>query len=162
MKTQKILAPFISIASLPGLMHSWPPVRGQEQVKRQSIIKTTGWISTAIIAFLLLLFGGQSIYAQSETPKWELGAQFSILRHNGSGYSYTFFPVGPDQADVGIGGRITYNATKYLSLEGEVSFFPRALPTAQNRRQGVFGVKAGKTLRESRILRQDQARLYAL
>lgn len=106
-----------------------------------------------VIVTLALLLQDATARAQSNTPKLELGAHFSALRlseHEG--------------ADVGVGGRATYNFNDYLALEGEFNFFPRELrrvlrdcnieqttclkaptiPVFTDRRiQGLFGVKAG-------------------
>src|SRR5262249_7726212 len=104
------------------------------------------YVSVAIVFLFLLTFGDRNIYAQAETPKLEAGVQLSVLRHNGSAYSFAFLDPqrGPNRTDVGGGGRIAYNITSNVSFEGEVNFFPRELPTSQSRTQGLFGVKAGR------------------
>ena len=104
------------------------------------------FVSAAIAGLFLLSFSGRKIYAQAEISKLEAGVQISVLRHNGSAYSFAFLDPqsGPDLTDVGVGGRIAYYVTRNVSFEVEVNFFPRELPTSQSRTQGLFGMKAGR------------------
>ncbi|HEU0176913.1 MAG TPA: outer membrane beta-barrel protein [Blastocatellia bacterium] len=96
-------------------------------------------------AALLLMVPAQNAQAQSrsETPKVEFGAQYTVLRINGFG------PV--DATDNGVGGRLTFNISDNLGVEGVVNFFPQgrinfANPSSildSDRMQGLFGVKYG-------------------
>jgi hypothetical protein len=97
-----------------------------------------------ITAAALLIVPAQNAQAQSrsETPKVEVGAQYTVLRINGFGAA--------DATDSGVGGRLTFNITKGFGVEGVVNFFPQGrinfatLSTALgNRMQGLFGVKYG-------------------
>jgi len=98
-----------------------------------------------ITAAALLIVPAQNAQAQSrsETPKVEVGAQYTVLRINGFGAA--------DATDSGVGGRLTFNITKGFGVEGVVNFFPQGrinfatLSTAldSNRMQGLFGVKYG-------------------
>lgn len=118
------------------------------------------FFSFAAIAIMLSLsILSQNAYAQSETPKIEVGAQYSLLRlglrkapniqppgANGS----SVLALDSRVTDSGFGGRVTFNFTDYLSVEGEINFFPEervnyAEPFYINSRrtQGLFGVKAG-------------------
>src|SRR5215510_5207707 len=90
---------------------------------------------------LLLMVPAQNAQAQSETPRVEIGLQYSRL-------SLHDF----DATDHGVGTRLTMNITDGLAVEGEVNFFPRgrdnlAAPTGfsgvSQRTQGLFGVKYG-------------------
>src|SRR5438552_18549843 len=85
---------------------------------------------------LLLSCVGQCALAQSDTPKFELGAQYALLRLDSF-----------DTADSGVGGRFTYNATRYLACEGEInvlSLSPANRPSFGGRKtEGRFGLKAG-------------------
>jgi hypothetical protein len=90
-------------------------------------------------AVLLLIVTAQDARAQSETPKVELGAQYTVLRLRDF-----------DTTDSGVGGRITYNITDGFGIEGEMNFFPErrinfaTLSSGNSRRtQGLFGVKTG-------------------
>ena len=69
-----------------------------------------------------------------ETPKYEIGANFSIIRI-------------PDlyKTDVGVGARTGYNLNKWVALEAEVNSFPQFEGRFFGGRkvQGLFGVKAG-------------------
>jgi hypothetical protein len=79
--------------------------------------------------------------SQSETPKVEIGAHYTLLRISGFG--------GSDATDNGVGGRITFNINDKVGIEGEYNFFPEGrlnfanLSTVldSNRTQGLFGVK---------------------
>ncbi len=81
-------------------------------------------------------------FAQSETPKFELGAQFSLLDNNRI--------FGREQTEPGFGGRFGYNAHKNFAVEAEINFFPRGsgffadIWGGGRIIQGLFGVKAGK------------------
>jgi len=90
-------------------------------------------------AALLLIVTAQDAQAQSETPKVELGAQYTLLRLRDF-----------DTTDSGVGGRVTYNITDGFGIEGEMNFFPErrvnfaTLSSGNSRRsQGLFGVKTG-------------------
>jgi hypothetical protein len=104
-----------------------------------------GYFFAPILMLPLLSFGSRKICAQAEAPRFESGVQFSILRHNGSAYTFAFLDpqLGPERTDVGVGERVGYNVTRYISLEYESNFFPRDLPSSRSRTQEMFGVKAG-------------------
>lgn len=82
---------------------------------------------------LLMLVVHESVSAQSEERKIEVGAQVSGLAGGGFG----------DPDGVGGGGRLTFNLTKSLALEGELNYFPAAGFNNVRRLQGQFGVKSG-------------------
>lgn len=103
---------------------------------------------------LWVLIPAQNSFAQSDVPKLELGAQYTLLRLKSQQplNNPILNLIDPNfvASDSGIGGRITYNLTNYLSAEGEINFFPKernnfAEPFYINSRriQGLFGVKAG-------------------
>ncbi|HSF14544.1 MAG TPA: outer membrane beta-barrel protein [Vicinamibacteria bacterium] len=52
-----------------------------------------------------------------------------------------------DATDLGIGGRIGYQATPLLGVEGELSFYPQDIPDrvtiTSSRIEGLFGIKVG-------------------
>ncbi len=107
-----------------------------------------------IAAALLLSLPTQNARAQSETPKLEVGAQYTLLRLRSLQpvNSPILELIDPDfvVSDSGFGGRLTYNLTDNFGVEGEVNFFPKertnfAEPFYLNSRrtQGLFGVKAG-------------------
>ena len=82
------------------------------------------------------------VFAQPETPKFELGAQFSLWNAN---------RVSGHQVEPGFGGRFGYNVHKNLAVEAEINFFPRGSGLFGSNffdggriTQGLFGVKAGK------------------
>jgi Outer membrane protein beta-barrel domain len=94
-------------------------------------------------AALLLMVSAQNAQAQSrsrsETPKVEVGVQYSLLRFTDA-----------DVTDSGVGGRVTLNTSDNFSLETEFNFFPQErvnfanLSSLNSRRmQGLFGAKYG-------------------
>jgi Outer membrane protein beta-barrel domain len=102
-------------------------------------------------AALLLMVPAQNAQAQSETPKVEIGAQYTLLRFRDF-----------DVTDNGVGGRVTLNLTDNFGVEGELNFFPQkrtnslttsALFVDSARTQGLFGVKTG--------LRSEKAGIFA-
>ncbi len=103
-------------------------------------MKTKTILAAALVMLSLLLIN-QRASAQTETPRYEVGAQFTSLTKPGFGQSRT---------DPGFGGRFTYNITDYLAVEAETNFFPEKstfnVPAENEGRavEGLFGVKAGK------------------
>jgi hypothetical protein len=106
------------------------------------------------VAALLILIPVPNALAQSETPKVEIGAHYTLLRLKSRSplNNPVFEIVDPDYVatDHGFGGRLTFNLTDQVSLEGELNYFPEeranfAEPLYINSRrlQGLFGVKAG-------------------
>jgi hypothetical protein len=91
-------------------------------------------------AALLLTVTAQNAQAQSsETPKMEIGVQYTFLRFRDFGIN-----------DNGVGTRVTYNLADTISIEGEYNYFPKSQPnlatltaTDSHRSQGLFGVKYG-------------------
>jgi Outer membrane protein beta-barrel domain len=96
-------------------------------------------------AALLLMVPTQNAQAQSqsETPKVEIGAHYTLLRFRDF-----------DITDSGVGGRVTFNLTDNFGVEGELNVFPQKrtndsplttfpLFVDSSRTQGLFGVKTG-------------------
>lgn len=114
-------------------------------------------------ALLCLLVNIRDTLAQSDTPKFEVGAQFSTIRLGdfdpGNELIRQRFPniVPPrriDRAEPGLGGRFTFNLTGMVALEAEANFFPRDENPATGFSGGrkteyLFGPKIG--LRSKRI-----------
>ncbi|MDT5061204.1 MAG: hypothetical protein QOH63_1663 [Acidobacteriota bacterium] len=90
---------------------------------------------------LFLIIINQAQAQTNEPPKFEVGAQFSLL---------SIERVSGRTAEPGIGGRFTYNATDNVALEAELNFFPRDHNGANTNQEGgritegLFGLKAGK------------------
>jgi hypothetical protein len=87
------------------------------------------------------LIPAQNAQAQSrsETPKVEVGVQYSLLRFTDA-----------DVTDSGVGGRVTYNLSDNFGIETEFNFFPQERLNFANfssidsqRMQGLFGAKYG-------------------
>jgi len=92
-------------------------------------------------AALLLMVPAQNAQAQTETPKVEIGAQYTLLRFRDF-----------DITDNGVGGRVTFNLSDNIGVEGELNYFPQkrsndltisSLFIDSTRTQGLFGVKTG-------------------
>ena len=84
---------------------------------------------TFCVLLLLTLVPHESVSAQSEEPKIEVGVQFSV--------------AGTRTTHIGGGGRLTFNLTRNLALEGELNYFPSAGFDNVRLLQGQFGVKSG-------------------
>jgi len=91
---------------------------------------------TFCVFLLFTLIPHEFVIAQSEEQKVEVGAQFSVLGR-GTG------PFFDRATSIGGGGRLTFNLTRYLALEGELNYFPGAGFNDVRRFQGQFGVKSG-------------------
>ncbi|HXG67046.1 MAG TPA: outer membrane beta-barrel protein [Blastocatellia bacterium] len=103
------------------------------------------------VASLFFIHSGREAQAQSETPKFEVGAQFSVIRFENFDVSDELFrrelgfpPLQGSVMDPGFGGRFTYNVNNHLGLEAEMNFFPRGDLFDDGRQtQGLFGPKIG-------------------
>jgi hypothetical protein len=100
--------------------------------KRLFSMLTTG---AALLTLMSVLAQAQSRY--NDTPKFEIGGQFTVQRLSDI----------VDDTNVGGGGRLTYNFTQNIAVEGEMNFFPQDYVlggvTVTNSYQGLFGIKAG-------------------
>ena len=98
---------------------------------------------------MLVFLSTLSVFAQSETPKFEVGAQFSVIR-------FTDLDLDFAVTEPGFGGRFTYNINSHLAAEAEVNFFPKERRVEKSiigfggevlqgghKIQGLFGIKAG-------------------
>jgi hypothetical protein len=81
---------------------------------------------------LLTLVLHESVIAQQEEPKFEVGAHFSVIGKRVGGAT-----------SIGGGGRLTFNLTRHLALEGESNYFPSVGSNDVRRFQGQFGLKGG-------------------
>lgn len=94
------------------------------------------------LSLAAVLFAAVASFAQErDAPRVEVGAQFTSLSQTQPNFTGT-------ENLPGFGGRLSYNLSDHVAVEGEVNFLP-AEPfqsTAAGGRvlQGQFGVKAGK------------------
>ncbi|HEY0097813.1 MAG TPA: outer membrane beta-barrel protein [Pyrinomonadaceae bacterium] len=95
----------------------------------------------AAVAVLLCLFfaSGATLAQTIETPRFEVGAQFSSLT----------LANRPSDTKPGFGGRFTVNLNDNVAVEAETNFYPTestfpSEETGGRAVQGLFGVKAGK------------------
>lgn len=89
--------------------------------------------SCLIIITLFSTFSSLNIYAQSDLGKVEVGGLVTTVNLNDS--------VGENP--VGFGGRFTYNVTKNVAVDSEVSYFPQNPSGNFGQTIAVVGVKAG-------------------
>ncbi|HMJ25804.1 MAG TPA: hypothetical protein VK475_08245 [Pyrinomonadaceae bacterium] len=110
-----------------------------------------------VLCILTLLLVSSTVTAQREVPRFEIGAQFSLLSLQrpreivGNGQDPCCDRVVPGngkRTEPGVGGRFTYNLTSSLAFEAEGNLFPKnetdgSMPGGRMF-QGQFGIKAGK------------------
>lgn len=90
-----------------------------------------------IVAVALVFCSVPGARAQSNPPRLEVGAHFSVIHINDFGRRRT---------EPGLGGRFTYNATDNIALESEFNFFPRSHTNEGGfgrKVEGLFGPKIG-------------------
>ncbi len=106
-------------------------------------------LRAACVAAMFLFLHHNPAVAQSETPKFEVGAQFSLVRFGDLDLDHGI-------TEPGFGGRFTYNINSHLAVEAEMNFFPRERRVEKQifgfggevlqggrKTQGLFGIKAG-------------------
>jgi hypothetical protein len=116
-------------------------------------MKNKLFVFTGVI--ILLSLNSRQANAQSDTPRLEVGAQYTQLDLSGipgQNTSSGFFSfVGPGSQH-GFGGRLVVNLTSILCLESELNFFPNGeyiRPLEEGEAlQALFGVKAGKRFKK--------------
>jgi hypothetical protein len=84
---------------------------------------------------VFLTLGSVEARAQSGEPKGEVGGQVSIIRFRDL-----------SSTDVGVGGWVSYDVSRYFSLDATVNVFPQDKmdPFASGRKaEGLFGIKTG-------------------
>jgi hypothetical protein len=81
---------------------------------------------TPMIAALILFACAGEVCAQEETPRFEIGAQFTTLTIKEVQGLQTIDGILPpgSRTEPGVGGRFTYNVNDYIAAEAEVNFFP--------------------------------------
>lgn len=99
------------------------------------------------IAACALMFTAPLAQAQSDVPRFEIGAQYSLLNFN------TFACcTKAHRKESGGGGRFTLNFNKYISAEAQLDYFPNSdverigtidVPLRGSKTLIVVGVKAG-------------------
>jgi hypothetical protein len=123
-------------------------------------MKRPSFLLTTATSLLLLVTGGA--YAQhGDTPRFEVGAQFTLLTLSRPRPLFDCcIIVSGNEFDpikkYGFGARFAYHLTNSIALEAESNFFPErgtglfdqihAVPAGKVF-QGQFGVKAGKSFK---------------
>lgn len=104
---------------------------------------------TAVAAGVVLvsMMVGRTAFAQTDTPSFEVGGQIGVLRLSDS-----------PNTNVGVGGRVAINLTRWLGVESEYQFVPTdefnetfispdgreaGIRYERRRSTALFGVKAG-------------------
>jgi outer membrane protein with beta-barrel domain len=88
------------------------------------------------VFLLFLLTSHEFVIAQSDERKIEVGVQLSAS-------GAVTGPLFGNVTSVGGGGRVTFDLTKALAIEGELNYFPSSGFDNVRRFQGQFGVKSG-------------------
>ena len=91
---------------------------------------------SGIIVVCLLVLGCQKVHAQSDTPRFEVGAQFTVLH-------LKEFEFVPGRNRYGLGGRFSYNITDNVAVEAEGNYFHKGSGFDRRVTQGLFGAKVG-------------------
>lgn len=101
-----------------------------------------------LLTACVLTFCSSAAQAQSDTPRLEIGGQYSFLNFDTfAGYSER------RRRESGIGARFTFNFNEYIAAEAQLDYFPHtdqeqigpiSVPLWGNKTRTVFGVKAGK------------------
>lgn len=115
---------------------------------------------TIVAVLASLFFSSNEVLAQGDTPRFEVGGQFSLLSRNRPSSQFDdsfvfddfeeFFPRRVNKP--GFGARFTYNMTNNIAFEAEGNFFPErkevfGAPDGHIF-QCQFGVKAGKRFKK--------------
>jgi hypothetical protein len=110
-------------------------------------MKTKSLLMIAAVCVVALLSAPvRSAQAQTHTPKFEVGGQFSLLSFD------PFTSDGRRREEYGGGGRFTFNFWKYIAAEAQLDYFPQTdsirigivnVPLFGSKTLGVFGAKAG-------------------
>jgi len=88
----------------------------------------------ALALVLVAFFGSDRASAQPAGSRVEVGAHAALLRLDG-------FNGGTSTTNGGVGGRVSFDLTNWMALEGEVNFFPRdkiAGPDSGDLRQAQY------------------------
>ena len=88
---------------------------------------------SAVLLFAAVMLSTKEAHAQSDLPRFEVGAQVAVIDLRDS--------VG--EKPPGVGGRFSYNVNDYAAFDAEVNHFSTG-EVNLDRTQGLFGVKAGK------------------
>src|SRR3954468_22187448 len=93
-------------------------------------------IFTIFIVSLFVLIC-QKVKAQSDTPRFEVGSQFTVLHLKEFKFAL------PGRNLYGLGGRFSYNITDNVAVEAEGNYFHKDSDFDRRVTQGLFGVKVG-------------------
>lgn len=99
----------------------------------------------AAAIFVLFINDGRAL-AQSESYRFDVGGQFTLLRAIVDTFNR-------DETLLGGGGRFTYNFSDSIAIEGELNYFPENITESFSNKEGrptkpdyqaLFGIKAGR------------------
>lgn len=112
-----------------------------------------------VLAMFILVLTAAQARAQSETPKVEASAVFTAIRQNDDFYRIVREFDWRVRHNYGFGGRLTFNLTEHIAVEGEITYHPKerslgvgglfppenfGVEVGGTRTQGLFGAKVGK------------------
>jgi len=101
-------------------------------MRLKRFVKHFARVSAASL-FGAVLLAAEPARAQTDPPRFEVGAQLSTVDMRES----------VREKPLGIGGRFSYNLNEYAAVEAELNYF--STPEANlDRTQGLFGLKAGR------------------
>jgi hypothetical protein len=111
-------------------------------------------LTASFIAAVFLLLNVEQAHSQSDRLKYEAGGQVSLIRFREilsvDPLLFVFFEPAVIQkqsaTNLGFGGRLSYNITEQVAVEGELNYFPADdddFVEGGNKIQGLAGVKAG-------------------
>lgn len=75
------------------------------------------FVRVSALLLVAILAGARSVAAQSTGSRFEVGAQFSTLRLT----DLSDF----NAVNAGLGGRVSYDFSRWFAIEGELNLFPR-------------------------------------
>ena len=123
-------------------------------------------LSTAsLIAAAILLLNSNPARSQSDTPKYDVGGQVSLIRFSEiisvdplliGNLDPRLFIQKKSVTNLGFGGRFSYNINKQIAVEGELNYFPDDnddFVEGGRKTQVLGGIKAG--------FRKDRYGLFA-
>ena len=84
----------------------------RRNVSSEDVWRPSLELGVATIALAVCLAAGPAL-AQTDARRLEVGGHFSTLRIGDAG-----------NTNAGLGGRVSYELSRWLALEGELSFFP--------------------------------------
>jgi hypothetical protein len=129
--------------SLSSFLLTWGPTPTLQTLRGSLTLAPSR--SRLLVGFLAIVFADISpAFAQTPDTRFELAGQLSALRLSDF-----------NDTNVGFGGRLTYDLTRFVAIEGEFNFFPQddvtvtgsapgfSVEYQRRRSEALFGTKIG-------------------